>query len=149
MSAYADANLLVRLFLQSPDSASILPHIRNEVLPITDLISFEVMNAVERMAFESRAGGSPWRVSPEMAALAQTDFEAQVKREHFLKRVSLSLPDIEPDFSSLVRRFTATHGFRTYDIMHVASAMKLRCKRFLSFDAKATALAKLVGLKTL
>jgi hypothetical protein len=33
--------------------------------------------------------------------------------------------------------------------MHVCSALKLRCKRFLSFDAKANALAKLVGLKTL
>ena len=55
------------------------------------------------------------------------------------------LTDIESEFDSLVRRYTAKHGFRTYDIIHVASALKLRCKRFLSFDAKANALAKLVG----
>jgi predicted nucleic acid-binding protein len=37
----------------------------------------------------------------------------------------------------------------TYDIIHVASALKLKCRRFLSFDAKANTLARLAGLKTL
>jgi predicted nucleic acid-binding protein len=61
----------------------------------------------------------------------------------------LTLTDIEREFDSLVRRHTATHGFRTYDIIHVASALKLKCRRFLSFDAKANSLARLAGLKTL
>ena len=80
--------------------------------------------------------------------VAQADFELQQKASQFLKVVHLTLTDIETEFDTLVRRYTAKHGFRTYDIIHVASALKLRCKRFLSFDAKANTLAKLVGLKT-
>jgi predicted nucleic acid-binding protein len=47
-----------------------------------------------------------------------------------------------------VARYTARHGFRTYDILHVASARALGCSRFLTLDAKARKLARLVGLKT-
>lgn len=147
MSLYVDANALVRLYLQSPDCAKISHAIGQEKVPITELIRFEVTNAIERMVFESRAG-SRWRVSQETAMVAQADFELQQKASQFLKVVHLTLTDIETEFDTLVRRYTAKHGFRTYDIIHVASALKLRCKRFLSFDAKANTLAKLVGLKT-
>ena len=129
MNLYVDANALVRLCLQSPDCASILQEIGNEMVPVTELLRFEVTNAIERMVFESRAG-SPWRVSPETAAVAQGEFSHQLSVGVFFRTVPLSLADIETEFDTLVRRYTATHGF-------------------LSFDAKANALAKLVGLKTL
>jgi predicted nucleic acid-binding protein len=66
-----------------------------------------------------------------------------------LRNVPLTLAQIEREFDSLVARHTAAHGFRTYDLIHVASAVTLRCRRFLSFDTKANALAKLVGLATM
>jgi predicted nucleic acid-binding protein len=148
MNLYVDANALVRLYLQSPDCRKVIAAIGADIVPVTDLIRFEVTNAIERMTFESRSGSS-WRVTPETAMVAQADFAHQQTTAQFLKPVPLTLPDIEAEFNSLVRRFTAKHGFRTYDIMHVASALRLGCKRFLSFDAKANALAKLAGLKTL
>ena len=43
-------------------------------------------------------------------------------------------------------RHTARRGFRTYDLLHVASALLLGCDSFLSFDEKASQLAKLEGL---
>lgn len=100
------------------------------------------------MVFESRAG-SCWRVSAEMAAVAQAEWSHQLSVGIFLRPVPLTLADIDTEFDTLVRRYTAALGFRTYDIVHVASALTPRCKRFLSFDAKANALAKLVGLKAL
>jgi predicted nucleic acid-binding protein len=148
MNLYVDANALVRLYLQSPDCAKISAAIGLEKVHITDLIRFEVTNAIERMVFESRVG-APWRVSQETAMVAQADFELQQKASQFLKVVPLTLTDIETEFDTLMRRYPAAHGFRTYDIIHVASALKLRCNRFLSVDAKANALAKLLGLKTL
>ena len=39
------------------------------------------------------------------------------------------------------------HGFRTYDLLHVATALLLECDTFWSFDIKATRLAKLEGLR--
>lgn len=154
MSTYVDANALVQLYLHLPGEAPAIGFLESvpdsEALPcpITDLLRLEVANAIERMVFESRRG-SGQRITPEAALLAQGDFEADLRTGIRLRRVPLSLPDIESQFDSLVRRHTATHGFRTYDVMHVASALMLRCKHFLSFDARANALAKLVGLKTL
>ncbi|MFN0128515.1 MAG: hypothetical protein ACKV19_17720 [Verrucomicrobiales bacterium] len=50
-------------------------------------------------------------------------------------------------FHTLVHRHTASEGFRTYDILHVSSALVLGCETFWSFDAKAKKLAKLERLK--
>ena len=154
MNAYVDANALVRHYLDVEKRHQLEDFLVDPKaserwsVPVTELLRFEVNNAIERMVFETRHGGTA-RITPEMAMVAQGDFEADLSANLFLSRVPLSLADIETEFDTLVRRYTAAHGFRTYDIIHVASALKLRCKRFLSFDGKANALAKLVGLKTL
>lgn len=43
-------------------------------------------------------------------------------------------------------RMPQSHGFRTYDIIHVATALALGCDTFWSFDQKARKLANLQGL---
>lgn len=154
MITYADTNALVQIYMHMPGETTALNFIRAGAVrgivtcPVLDLLRFEVVNAMERMVFESRHG-SGQRITPESALLAQGDFEADLAAGVRLQRLPLALADIEREFDSLVRRFTAKHGFRTYDIIHVASALKLKCRRFLSFDAKANALARLAGLKTL
>ena len=57
------------------------------------------------------------------------------------------MADITAKFEDLALRYTAKHGFRTYDILHVAAALVLKCQTFWSFDKKASKLAKLEGLK--
>jgi predicted nucleic acid-binding protein len=57
------------------------------------------------------------------------------------------MPDVEAQFEELALRHTAKHGFRTYDLLHVASALLLRCDTFWSFDPKASKLAALEGLR--
>ncbi len=154
MNTYVDANALVRYYLDVEKRKQLVAMLRTAdfanafPLPVTDLVRFEVGNAIERMIFETRNGGTA-EVTPEMVVVAHGDFENDMADGILLRRIPLTLADIETEFDTLVRRYTAKHGFRTYDIIHVASAFKLRCKRFLSFDAKANALAKLVGLKTL
>ena len=50
-------------------------------------------------------------------------------------------------FEEVSLRQTARRGFRVYDVIHVASALLLKCDTFWSFDAKACRLADLEGLK--
>jgi predicted nucleic acid-binding protein len=57
------------------------------------------------------------------------------------------LAELQVQFEELALRHTASHGFRTYDLMHVASALLLKCDAFWSFDPKASRLASLEGLK--
>ncbi len=153
MKAYADANFLVRLYLELPGCEQAVRLLngrgvrRGSPCPVTRLLRFEVINALHRMAFESRTSGQ-WRVTTESAAMALTDFEQDLNDAQFLAASSLTLEDIEPDYVSLAARYTAKHGFRTYDVIHVASARTAGCERFLTFDEKAKSLAKLAGLKT-
>lgn len=154
MNTYCDANALVKIYLTMPERPKAMAFLRDAPaksvwpLPVTDLLRLETANAIERMVFESRTNGQ-WRVTPEIAMVAHEEFSGGLSAATELQHIPLTLADIETEFASLTRRYTAKHGFRTYDIIHVASALKLKCRRFLSFDAKANALAKLVGLVTL
>ena len=153
MKTYVDANALVRLYLdfdgsgQTRDLVTSSKVRRHWPIPVPSLLLFEVSNGLQRMVFESRTGGQ-WSVTPEAAAAAWYEFTTHLDQGTFLQRSPLTLHVLEADVESLVTRYTARHGFRVYDILHVASARALGCSRFLTFDAKARKLAQLVGMKT-
>jgi predicted nucleic acid-binding protein len=153
MKTYADANALIRLYLDFDGSGQArdlvtAPWVRRQwPVPVPALLMYEVSNGLQRMVYESRTGGQ-WRVTPEAAAAAWYEFTAHLDQAAFLQRSPLTLAELESDVESLVARYTARHGFRTYDILHVAAARALGCSRFLTFDGKARKLAQLVGLQT-
>jgi predicted nucleic acid-binding protein len=49
----------------------------------------------------------------------------------------------------LSREFSRTLGTRSLDVLHVASALELGFRSFLTFDIRQQRLARAVGLKTL
>jgi hypothetical protein len=49
----------------------------------------------------------------------------------------------------LSRNFSRTLGTRSLDVLHVASALELGFRSFISFDLKQQKLVKVVGLKLL
>ncbi len=153
MKTYVDANAMIRLYLDFDGSGQAREQLtaskvrREWPLPVPTLLLFEVSNGLQRLVFESRTGGQ-WRVTPEAAAAAWYEFTTHLEQAVFLRHSPLTLRELEGDVESLVARYTARHGFRTYDILHVASARALGCSRFLTFDAKARKLAQLVGLQT-
>jgi predicted nucleic acid-binding protein len=152
MSPYADTNLLTRVYLrqaETEEALSLIETSRSESarpFPITWLHRIEVVNALQLHVFTARAPGQLF-VTPEQAALAQANFREDLERETFLQRVAIQIPELERRFEDLSLRHTARHGFRTYDLLHVASALVLECDPFWSFDPKATKLAALEGLK--
>jgi predicted nucleic acid-binding protein len=150
---YADANLLARFYLgydAAGEAEALLMRSRSrqgKPIPVTTLLRMELMNAFQRLVFETRSGGQ-WRVTAEMTAAAWAYFEEDLEEAVLFRPVVVTLEEISTEFESLSVRHTARHGFRTYDIMHVASALRLGCNTFWSFDEKARKLAKLEGLKT-
>lgn len=151
MSVYLDTNALVRLHLNLAGSGKVLEILADGATghrggqPVTDLVRCEVTNAIHRMMFESRAGGG-WRVTTESAAAALACFHGQLEEGTVLRRVPLQLTEIEGEFDRLSAQYTPGEGYRTYDILHVASALHLRSSLFVSFDAKTNLLARRVGL---
>ena len=152
MKPYADSNFFTKFYLVLPDSelASKLMAIAAEgdtlPLPITWLHRLEVVNALQLQVFSGRMHGQS-RITPEQASIAQASFRHDLGRSDFLRSALLSHDQVLNKFEDISLRHTARHGFRTYDIVHVASALLLECDTFWSFDKKAARLAKLEGLK--
>lgn len=50
--------------------------------------------------------------------------------------------------AELARRYAARFGVRTFDSLHVASALQLNAEEFWTFDDRQSKLARAVGLRT-
>jgi predicted nucleic acid-binding protein len=152
MTPYADTNFFTRVYLDLPESEEadrlLLAAKRGNAapLPLTWLHRVETLNAFQLHVFQSRQAGQTF-VSPQQANLAHANFRSDAESGAFLRSVALPAADWENRFEQLALRHTARHGFRTYDLLHVASALVLDCDTFWSFDAKATKLAKLEGFQ--
>ncbi len=153
MIPYADTNLFTRLYLELSEShladALIKTALksRSKGIPITWLHRIETINAFQLHVFAARAPGQ-LHVTPERAAMAMASFSSDASAGVFLQNTLLPADKLEDQFEELSLRHTARHGFRTYDLLHVASALVLECDTFWSFDPKANKLAKLEGLRT-
>jgi predicted nucleic acid-binding protein len=154
MIVYADTNFFTNSLLDlthSPQADALLESLRasqTAPLPVTWLLRMEFLNALQRLVFETRHGTQQLRVTPESAMLADAEFLKETEEGLLFREQALRLEDIEAVFEILARRHTAKHGFRTYDVFHVASALVLGCDTFWSFDAQAKKLAQLEGLTT-
>jgi predicted nucleic acid-binding protein len=154
MKPYGDANVLLRLYLDPDGTGRARELTQNEQaragwpLPVTPLLRLEVYNALRQIVFTARQSAGQWRITPEMAEVARLDFDTHLADAQFLRRAPLSLEDLEVRFEELSARYTVRHGFRAYDVLHVASALELGCDTFWSFDKNASKLAQLAGLKT-
>ncbi|MDQ6623014.1 MAG: type II toxin-antitoxin system VapC family toxin [Verrucomicrobiota bacterium] len=152
MKPYADSNFFTKLYLTLPDSAVAERWLERaqragaSAPPITWLHRLEVINAFEQHVFVSRVHGS-LKITSEQAAAAQAHFRDDVAQSHFIDVTQIAPDELMEQFEDLSLRHTARHGFRTYDLIHVASALLLGCDTFWSFDKKACRLAVLEGLK--
>lgn len=152
MRPYADTNFLSRFYLrllESEEIASLLGKAQGEgsaQLPVTWLHRMETCNAFQLYVFAGKMGG-PVRVTPEQAAAAHASFQTDLAQADFLRPARIELSELEARFEELSLRHTAKHGFRAYDLIHVASALILGCDLFWSFDPKASKLASLEGLE--
>jgi predicted nucleic acid-binding protein len=84
-----------------------------------------------------------------LAAACQQQFREDLSQGLAMRLVHVSQAEVAERFEAIAMRHTAKHGFRAYDILHVAAAQVLKCERFWSFDKKAVKLAKLEGMKVM
>ncbi len=152
MRPYADTNFFTRAYLKLPESEEadrLLAHAAKAgatPLPVTWLHRIETSNAFQLHVYFARSPAQP-HVTPEQAALALANYRDDLERAACLIAVSIASPELERQFEELSLRHTARHGFRTYDLLHVASALVLKCDTFWSFDARTSRLAALEGLR--
>lgn len=142
-STYVDPSALRSLFVHD-DRSSRFCAWRRRVggsLPITRFARAEMFNSIQLAVYREM-------LDRDVAEGAISDFEADVRegRLTLIDALWRRTLDVALELSS---RHTAKLGTRTLDVLHVATALTLETKHFVSYDDRQSKLAKAVGLRVL
>ena len=141
MTAYADTSVLGRVYFQQADSARAIVLVRAlpDPLPFTPLHNLEIRNAVRLRVYRGEAD----TVQRDMI-LAALDSDLASGNMHL---TPLPWAELMREAERLNAAHTAKLGCRSLDVLHVAAAVTLGAREFLTFDTRQAALAKAAGLK--
>jgi predicted nucleic acid-binding protein len=140
IDAYFDSAIIVKLYVSestSPDAIRLVGACQAPYC-LTEWQALEVRNAIRLKAFRAEITQS--EMNQSIAA-----FEQDISTGRW-QRPAYTVPAVEHKAEELSAGFTAKLGCRTLDILHVAAAMVLGAKVFVTFDARQAAAAKRAGI---
>lgn len=138
---YADPSALLKLYLHEPESRAMAVWRAKQSgpLPVTLHGRVELINGLGLAAHRKLIVDGVYAAA--MTAL-DDDFEAgRYRQTDLLWRSALKRA------GELSRQHTRVLGTRSLDVLHVASALELGLRRFVSFDERQQKLAHAAGLK--
>jgi len=140
MDAYFDSAIIVKLYVQETTSPDAIRFVGAYVAPyaLTQWQAFEVKNAIRLKAFRAEITAAEMNQSI-------TVFEQDIATGRW-QRPAYTAATVEQKADELSAGHSAILGCRTLDIIHVAAALVLGAKEFVTFDARQGALAKQAGL---
>ena len=141
MHAYPDTSFLFSLYapqIHSPIAAAHFAAMK-EPLHLTSLNRFELVNAIQLALFRKT-------VAKSAGLLALETLDANIA-SGALVIVPCDWAAVHGRALQIAMRHTGKGGYRGFEILHVATALELGAKEFLTFDAQQSELAKAVGLK--
>lgn len=147
MIAYPDTSFLCALYREQDNSERALTY-RNamsEPLHVTRLLLWEFRQSVRFQAFRhsnNRHIGYPLHEAEKMLSDLGDDI-----RDDLVISVEIDFINILITGERISKARTFAGGHRSFDILHIATAIDLNAKEFLSFDANQIALAAAEGLK--
>lgn len=139
MTTYADSSALIALYV--PEAYSV--EARRQIaavpqVPFTPLHDLEVRNA-----FEALRGRR--LITPKQFRAVKAHLEADLL-EHRLCWTPLELAGVFADARILAERHTARVLCRSLDVLHVAAAKVIGCRRLISGDDRQLKLARAMRL---
>ncbi len=142
-NVYLDSSALRHLYVHGSRSAAMSAwrFRQADALPLTRFGRAEIFNSILGAAFRGD-------LSDELAQRSLAAFEADFISGG-LRLVDLPWRTALDRTTDVSRSHTAKLGTRTLDVLHVASALELGARVFVTYDARQAALAKAVGLKAL
>ena len=138
---YADPSALLTLYVHLGESAAMSAW-RTRTrggLPITPHGRLEIINGICLAAF--RGAISAEASSDALASFDEDWTEGRYVQVDVLWRATLRRA------VEISRRHTPTLGCRSLDVLHVASALELGLRDFVTFDRRQQRLARATGLK--
>ncbi len=141
MTAYFDTSVLLKSYVVEKDSATADALILQILAPIP----FTHFHAIEiRTALRLKCGRGEITTAELKGALGdlQADIEAGV-----LDRPVYDVSNVFQKAEELSAKYAAATLARSLDILHVAAAVVIGARQFITFDARQAALAAKAGLK--
>ena len=141
MTAYADTAFLCSLHAPDAHTGRVVAWLQRPraALPFTGLHRLEFRNALRLRVFRKE-------ITPEQRELAIQAMLSDIAADVFA-HAEPSWPEVLLEAERLSGGHSETIGTRSLDILHIASALVLGAKDFLTFDTRQGTLAKAVGLR--
>lgn len=138
---YADPSALLKLYVHEPDSAAMSAWRRRTrgALPITLHGRLEIINGICLAAF--RKAISDEAFTDALASFEEDCAEGRYVSVDVLWRATLRRA------GEISRAHTPTLGCRSLDVLHVATALELGFRRFVTFDQRQQRLVRATGLR--
>lgn len=140
---YVDPGALLRLYLNEPGSRAMAVW-RGKVrgsLPVTHHGRVELVNGIALAAHRQLIDEPTFQAA--LDALDDDFEQGRYMQADLLWRAALNRA------ADLSRSFSRALGTRSLDVLHVASALELGLRTFVTFDTRQQNLVKAVGLKAL
>jgi hypothetical protein len=140
MDAYFDSAIIVKLYVQETTSPDAIRLVSACAAPyaLTQWQALEVKNAIRLKAFRGEITAAEMRQS--IGAFEQDITMGRWQRPDYPAAI------VEQKADELSAGHSATLGCRTLDIIHVAAALVVGAREFVTFDGRQRALAKAAGL---
>jgi predicted nucleic acid-binding protein len=138
---YADPSALLKLYIHEPESPAMSAwRMRTRgALPLTEHARLEIVNGIGLAAF--RRGITRQAMTDALASFNEDLAEGRYVPADVLWRATLRRA------AEISQTHTPSIGCRSLDILHVATALQLGLRRFVTFDRRQQDLARTVGLR--
>jgi predicted nucleic acid-binding protein len=136
---YLDTSALLKLYLKERGSAETQRLVAGQrhPLPVWEIQQMEFVNALRLKVF--------WKNLSPADADRQIDLFKERRRRGLYYHPEIDRLELAENFERLSRE-TVRHGGRTFDVLHVACALVLGARQFVTFDTKQSLVACQAGL---
>jgi predicted nucleic acid-binding protein len=147
MIAFPDTSFLCALYVRQDNSLAAAAHFKAmpEALPVSSLMLYEFRQSIRFQVWlhgRDKSKGYPQAIAEAALGKLQANMEAGA-----VVPVSADWPDVHRLAETLSKRHTMTGGHRSVDILHLATALHLAAREFLTFDTNQRKLAAAEKLK--
>ena len=147
MIAFPDTSFLCALYRRQNNSPQAAAYFQSspEVLHVSGLLLYEFRQSLRFQVWlhaQDKTKGHPRADTERALADLQTDLDTGM-----VVVVTADWPDVHRLAEILSARHTMAGGHRSFDILHVATALHLGAREFLTFDAHQRKLAAAEKLK--
>jgi predicted nucleic acid-binding protein len=146
MKAFADTSFLFALYRQQDNShlADAFVSRSGEPIHASSLVIYEFRQSARFQAFRhtrDRTTGFSKRLANQMLEVLHENIN-----DGAIVLIPVEWPEAHSTAERLSAQYTVSGGYRTLDILHVATALQVEADQLLTFDASQSALARAAGL---